>query len=130
MVTDLQTDLAISDDGAITGTLAYIDDYTGFSGDPAEQVGNFMALHCEVEDDPDATITVELVGGLHDPVTLDADGLIILRISNTEQSIKVTASKEGYDDTTQTFTLTGLTLEQPQAETPAADPETPGEGGN
>ena len=109
-VTDLQSDLAISDEGAITGTLAYLDDYTGFSGDPAEQVGNFMALHCEVEDDPDATITVELVGGVHGPVTLDEDGIIILLIRSTEQSVKVTASKEGFDDTTQTFDLSGLTL--------------------
>lgn len=107
---DLQTDLTISDD-AITGTLKFVDDYTGFSGDPAEQVGNFMAIHCEVEDVEDATITVELVGGLHDPVQLDADGLCILRISSTEQSIKVTASKEGYDDATLAFSLSGLTLE-------------------
>ena len=119
---DLQSDLAISDSGAITGTLKYVDDYTGFSGDPTEQVGNYMVLHCEVEDDPDATITVELVGGVHGPVTLDEDGIIILLIRSTEQSVKVTASKEGYDDTTQTFTLTGLTLEQPVTEVEGGTP--------
>ena len=108
---DLQTDLVISK-GAISGTLNYVTGYTGFSGDTNEQSGNYMALHIEVEDEPDATITVELVGGIHGPVVLDPDGLIIFRIRSTEQSIKITASKEGYDDTVQTFTLTGLTLAQ------------------
>ena len=59
----------------------------------------------------DATITVQIVGGTHGPVTLDPDGIIICRIKNTEQAIRVTASKTGYANITRTYTLTGLTLQ-------------------
>ena len=66
-------------------------------------------LHCESEEDG-ATIVVEIVGGDHGPQTLDDDGLIVCRIKNTTQKIKVTASKTGYETTTQTYSLTGITL--------------------
>ena len=107
-VTDLQADIEISD-GAITGTLAYVDDYTGFSGDPAEQVGHYLALHheCEAAD----SVTVELSGSPRGPVELDEDGISVMRITSTAQKIKVTAKKEGYFDEVHEFSLTGLTLE-------------------
>ena len=107
-VTDLQEDIEVSEDDII-GTLKPVTDYTGFSGDPEEQSGHYLALHCETEEEG-ATITVELVGGDHGPVTLDPDGLIICRIKSTEQSIKVTASKEGYTSVTKSYSLADITL--------------------
>ena len=105
---DLQDDIAISN-GAITGTLKYVTDYTGFSGDVSEQSGNYIAL--KVVAVADATITVELVGGtLGHPVTLDADGMIVIRITDTStQSISVVATK-GTVSETLSFSIAGLTL--------------------
>lgn len=93
----------------ISGTLNYVTGYTGFSGDSAEQSGHYLALHIDTAVEG-STIVVELVGGVHAPVTLDSDRTIILRIKNKFQKIKITASKEGYDTVTKTYTLSGLTL--------------------
>lgn len=83
--------------------------YTGFSGDPAEQEGHYLVIHAEATEG--ATITLEIIGGDHGPVTLDEDGICICRIKNTAQKIKITASKEGYTTVTRTMKLTNLTLE-------------------
>ena len=88
VVGDLQSNIEIGKD-AITGTLNYVTGYTGFSGDPAEQSGNYLALH--ITNNFDEPIVVELINGFHGPVTLDADGIIILRIANKEQEVKVTS---------------------------------------
>lgn len=109
-VDDLQEDIEISEDFLISGTLKHIADYSsaGYTGD--EKSGNFLALHCEVPNDSAATITVEVIGGDHGPSTLDEDGLIICRIKNTGQFIKVTASKTGCASIEKIYALTGLTL--------------------
>lgn len=88
-------------------------DYTGFSGDPAEQSGNYLVIKCDTGDVTGATITVEIIGGDHGPVTLDADGIVILRIKNKSQKIKVTATKESVGTVTKTFDLASLILEKP-----------------
>lgn len=108
-VTDLQTGVSLGK-SAIRGELKYVSDYTGFSGDPAEQSGNYLVLKCECEDAD--SIVCELVGGRHGPVTLDSDGLIIFRVANNTQSVKVTAKKSGYEDVTKTFSLTGIRLDK------------------
>lgn len=64
--------------GEIYGTLHYVEGYTGFSGDPAEQEGHYIALHAE--DESASSIAVRPLGSDADPVTLDPDGLYILRI--------------------------------------------------
>ena len=84
--------------------------YTGFSGDPAEQQGNYLVLKFDAGDVSGATITCELIGGDHGPVTLDPDGILISRIKNTSQKIKVTATKEGYATFTRTYDLASLIL--------------------
>ncbi len=69
-----------------------------------------MVLHCEYDGADE--ITVELVGGTGGPVTLDEDGIIILRVTSTSQSVKVTASAGGHSLAEKTYALTGLTLKQ------------------
>lgn len=104
---DLQEDIAISN-GAITGTLKHVTDYTGFSSKVEEQSGNYLGLKVEASAD---SITVELVGGtLGHPVTLDEDGMIALKIADTStQSITVVATK-GTVSETLSFSIAGLTL--------------------
>lgn len=108
-ITDLQSGVSIGDD-AISGTLKYVTDYTGFSGDPAEQEGHYLALHIDTDVEADS-ITVQLIGGDHGPVELDSDRTNIFRIKNKQEKIKIVAKKEGYPDVVKTYNLAALTLE-------------------
>jgi len=110
-VSDLQENVTISDD-TISGILKYVTDYTGFSGDVSEQSGNYLVLHFDTNIEVDS-ITVELINGtLGHPVTLDSDGIIVLRIADKDtQSVRVVATK-GNDIAVKTFTLDGLTLNE------------------
>lgn len=110
-VDDLQSNVEVGTN-KITGTLKYVTGYTGFSGNVEEQSGNYLVLHADISGDDAVTITVELVGGTSGPVTLDSDRVIVLRIRNKDtQSVRVTASKLGYKDAVQNFTLTDLVLQ-------------------
>lgn len=110
-VSDLQENVVVGRK-AITGTLKYLDDYTGFSSKTEEQSGNYLVIHAE--DSKADSITAELVGGYKGPVTLDSDGLIVFRIANKNtQSVKVVSYKNGAVKDTKTYSLTGLTLEAP-----------------
>ena len=80
-------------ENTISGSLKYVTGYTGFSGDASEQSGHYLALHCESESG--AVIKVEIDGGHHGAVTLDEDGIIIMRLEDPHQGIKVTATKSG-----------------------------------
>ena len=74
----------------------------------SEQEGYYLALHIDVEDAPDATIEVELVGGTHGPVELDSDRVCVFRITDfATQSIRITATVDG-QDTTKVYSLSGL----------------------
>ena len=97
-VSDLQSSVAIANN-AITGNLNYIVDYTEFSSNPSEQSGHYLAIKCEAL--AGSTITVELINGtLGHPVTLDSDGMIVIRITNTgTQSIQVVATKNHVSQT-------------------------------
>lgn len=119
-VGDLQDDVSIQD-GVISGTLNYVDNYTGFSSNIAEQSGNYLVLKADTGN-PDDIITVELIGGtVGHPVTLDADRNIVLKIANTStQSIEVVAT-DGNETVTKQYALTGLTLEPAPTAEPGGD---------
>lgn len=106
VASDLMTNVEIVD-GKATGTLNYVDDYTGFSGDPAEQVGNYIVLKASTEEG--STTTAELIGGVHGPVTLDDDGILVARITDSVTAVKFTTTK-GTDSKTVTIDLSELTL--------------------
>lgn len=109
-VDDLQTGVSISGT-SISGTLKHVTGYTGFSGDASEQSGNYLALHFDVPGVTGATISVELVGGTDEPIILDNDGLVVLRITNKNtQYIKVVAGKAGYVSVIRAYSLSDLTL--------------------
>ena len=109
-VTDLQEN-AVVRGNKVFGTVKYIADYSAAGYGDGEDSGNYLVLHCAVPGEDDVTITSELVGGVHGPVTLDDDGIVITRITNKNtQTIKVTASKDGYESVTKTFRLNGLNL--------------------
>lgn len=104
-VDELQDDVEIGDD-EITGTLLYVDDYTGFSGDASLQSGNYLVIHASVPDVDGVSISVKVTN----PVTLDEDGIAVLRIADkTSQTVTVVASKEGCESVTKVYDLNGLT---------------------
>lgn len=104
-INDLQSDVVIGED-SISGTLNFVDDYTGFSSDPEMQSGNYLVIHCTVSDEE--PITVEVVGGTSGPKQLDADGIIVLRIADKDtQSIQVISG-----DITKNYSLTDLVLNE------------------
>ena len=106
-IDDLQSNIAIGTN-AITGTLKYVSDYTGFSGDVSEQSGNYMAIHCAVPGTDGTRITAKLTKtNIVDP----DDGIIVLRVTDKTIPLVITASKDGYDDVVKNFNLNGLTLQ-------------------
>lgn len=104
---DLQENIVIGR-GTISGTLKYIDDYEGFSSDTSLNSGNYLAIHAEVPDVTGVTITVKVTN----PVTLDEDGIAVLRIADkSSQTVTVVASKDGCNDVIKEFDLRGLICE-------------------
>lgn len=89
-MTDLQSGIAISDDGNVTGTSKYVTGYTGYSGTTEWQEGNFLALHFAAGDDC-SKITVQMIPGHQNAKELDDDGICVFRIEDGEQIIQVIA---------------------------------------
>jgi len=108
-VSDLQSNVNVNDD-YISGTLHYVEDYTGFSDNVREQSGNYLALSFDTE--TGSTTTVEIVGGKSGPVTLDSDMTWVGRISNPDsQTIRVITTKNGAK-VTKVFGLQRLVCER------------------
>ena len=75
VVSDLQDKTGVSADN-ILGELKYVEGYTGFSGDPEEQEGNFLAF----KTDYTGTYTSLSVEAGGKEQTLDNDKVMILQI--------------------------------------------------
>lgn len=106
VVSDLQDNVEING-RKITGDINYIDDYTGFSGDVAEQSGHYIALHITVPEVTGVTIKAQTSR----IVTLDADGILVLRFKDDKKyPITFIAEKEGYGTVKKTYDLSGVNL--------------------
>ncbi len=119
VVSDLQEDVVVSAEG-VSGTLKYIDDYSSAYGS-GENSGYYLALHCTTPGVEGATITSEVIGGVHGPVTLDEDGIVISRITDKDtQTIEVVAYKDGESDSV-ILDLSDLVMES-QAQNDNSEP--------
>lgn len=113
-VGDLQEDIVVSAEG-VTGTLKYVADYSSAYG-AGEDSGNYIVLHCTTPGFEGSTITAEVVNGVHGPVTLDEDGIVILRIADKNlQTVRIVASNDGETDSVE-LDLSQLTLEEAASE--------------
>lgn len=81
-------------DNFISGTLKYVTGYTGFSSDPEEQEGNYLALKFAATEG--ATTTIFLTNGKGtSPVELDDDMNCVVRISDkNKQKFIVRTTKD------------------------------------
>ena len=112
-VGDLQQNVAVSGTN-VTGESFYVEGYTGYSGDAELQEGNYLALHF-ASNNPDATLSIELIGGATEgnPRELDSDGYVVFRITSTSQKPKIHATVDG-NTVSKTYDLSGLTLDAKQ----------------
>ena len=119
VVSDLQENVTVSAEG-VSGTLKYIDDYSSAYGS-GENSGYYLVLHCTTPGVEGATITSEVIGGVHGPVTLDEDGIVISRITDKDtQTIEVVAYKDGESDSV-ILDLSDLVMES-QAQNDNSEP--------
>lgn len=87
VVGDLQKNVGVSADN-IVGTLKYVEDYTGFSGDPAEQQGNYIAF--KVGYDGDYT-NITIQKGDKDEANYDPNDFTFILIMDKHYPITVRA---------------------------------------
>lgn len=99
----------------VTGTLHYVTNFTGFSGDPELQEGNYLALSFDTEPAADK-ICVEFVGALttHGPQELDSDKDICVRITDKNKQYIVMTAYKGGEESRRVIKLDQLVLEPKQ----------------
>jgi hypothetical protein len=106
-VSDLQENVVVHDDW-ISGTLKYVTGYTGFSGDEAEQSGNYLALDFTATDGAATTVELKNARTTQGPVNIDSEMYIVVRVSDPrKQAIVVTTTKAG-ETITRTLRLGSL----------------------
>ena len=104
VASDLQENMIVDATGKVTGTSKYVTGYTGFSGDPAEQEGNYVAFHISVGELVIGTnVTVKV-----NNVTLDPDGLFVMIFRDGSKNPKaiVEASADGHKTIKKVFDFT------------------------
>lgn len=112
VIGDLQDNVEI-ESRKVTGDIIYVDDYTGFSGLKEEQSGYYLVLHASVPNQTGVTIKAEI----STTVTLDADGILIVRLKNKKKNpITFIAEKSGYGPVRKTYDISGLNLLPPETE--------------
>ena len=98
---DLQKDVII-EDGKFYGTLHYVTDYTGFSGNAKEQKGWYVTFHIESKE----ATSIKVNG-----VTLDSDGIHILWFDKPKKGKAVVELIGSEGSVTDTFDFRGLKFE-------------------
>lgn len=109
-VSELQENVFVNE-FSIQGVLNYVTGYTGFSGNPDEQEGHYLALQFEASEG--ATVKIQTIGGLNDDreVTLDADMDAVIYVKSSKQKLRVTCELNG-DRVVKTLSFSGLKLLQ------------------
>lgn len=97
-MSELQSGIEVTGSGDtayLTGTLMYVDKYTGFSGTVELQSGNYLGLKFDPTL-PGSAITVHISNGdVKNPVKLDEDHQIVLRVKSNSQVVTVRLYDDG-----------------------------------
>lgn len=124
-LTDLQTDVTIGN-GSIEATLPYMEGYTGYSENPEEQEGHYLALKATTTAD---YVYVTFVKGGEKKEVLayngdDLDGVVIERIANDNlEKIIIREVDKDLDEETTTEYVCDFTYQD------KPEPEPDSEGG-
>lgn len=105
----MQSNISVSADGVISGTSKYVTGYTGFSGRPDEQEGNYLAI--KVTGEADRVRLKNLNGG--NWITLDPDRTHVWILKNGNNGGFRVEQKIGDKIFTNDYSFSGLTIEQP-----------------
>lgn len=103
--TALQSNVVVGDN-VIAGNLAYVTGYTGFSGDPAEQSGHYLALTFTPAAGATCVVKQDSTGKT---VTLDSDGICVIRVTSADDCISIEETKDG-KVTRRAWSLEGVVL--------------------
>ena len=110
----MQSGVTISNNAVTAGTLAYVNDYTGFSSDTDLQKGNYLALHWS---NPDSKITSLKVGLVPSSIGMDLVEVIddpdrngVFRVTNENTQVFKIVQADGVHTHEQSISLRGITL--------------------
>ena len=106
LVSDVQQNVFVNDN-SIQGTLKYVSNWTGYSGDPEENSGYFVVLKYEASEG--ATTTIQTIGGYHDEMIkpLDVDMQSVTKFKDNKQKLKIVTTLEG-ETITKILSFSGL----------------------
>lgn len=106
-VSDLQSDVAISRSGIVSGELKFINEYPSFES--GENEGNFLAIHADLDNAPVGLLyTITVTSG--DNEVVDFDNVHVIHVTDKDsQTVTVVASATGLTSVTKTLSLTDLT---------------------
>ena len=107
VVADLQKDVAEST-GNVVGTLNYVEDYTGFSGDPEEQEGHYLAFKVGYNGGAYTKITAQ--GGTAPEVEVDPNDHTHILIIKKKAPIVLRAYNGDVVVSSKTFDISQLVL--------------------
>lgn len=108
---ELQTGVEVGETG-ITGTLHYVTDYTGFSGDTEKQSGNYLALTFDATEGATLSVTLNKAQTTTSPIVLEPDDRnCVFRISDKSTQTITVKVEHGDQVVEKTYALSGLTLE-------------------
>ena len=105
-VSDLQSAVEV-EGNAVTGTLKYVTGYTGYSSDPEDQEGNYLALAVTAAEGAEVSASIGEAS-----VTITPDEYLVIRMTEErlEETLAFTATLNGRTETKE-FDLSALVLE-------------------
>lgn len=106
----MQSDISIKN-RIFYGNLWKKEGFDGFSKDPEENTGHFLAVQIDAPEDVEQ-IDYELVGGVssHTKGSLDGDKNLVVKISDkNHQALRITTKKSGSSETLE-YRFYGLKL--------------------
>lgn len=109
VVGDLQEDMAISTNN-IVGKSHYVEGYTGFSGDPEEQEGNYIAF--KVGFDGGAYTKITAQGGIAPEVEVDPSDHTHILIIKKKSPLVIRAYNGDVVVSSKTYDMSQLVLEE------------------
>lgn len=109
-VSDLQSGVTADRDGILHGTLHYVKNYTEFSGVPAEQNGNYLAMSINAAEDEEVKYESS-TSGTGEKTMPKGDRVLVWKVQNSEATMTISITG-GKKDRKRVYKASGLVLEK------------------